>query len=504
MNARIAVILGLLLVSPALAQIEDTTPGSGLERLIEHIKTRNQSLDLQAQGVKAFEAGDLVEAERLFTEQAALDPTNFTAHYNLACMRALAGDTDGSWYHLTDALQNGFIDAFELRRDPSLASMRDDKRVIALLDNFDRMIEAHRTASIGAAGRWLGTGAERRTLDNLRIEVFSNHDEVATDDAVSELELVAGFARTFIPDLDNEADAQLDPWIVVTLPDQQRFMNWSIQTFGPSARESFSQIGGAYDHDARRLVARDLGATLRHEFFHVLLWRDMSHRGVAAPIWIQEGLASLVEDGRTGGGRFVPTASWRTNIAKRLEANAKLPKFEELTSLTHERFSTNRPLRQYALARTFFLFVHDRGALPQWYAQYAANATTDPNGLHALETVLGMNADDIHDAYRAWVRNLPMIAESADDLDVRLGVEVSNGDGDGPVVVGFTDTAARRDTGLRLRDVITGVNSQPTRDLQELIRILGDTRPGQTIAVNFRRGRLHKTTQVTLLDRHED
>ncbi len=501
MNRVVLIAVGVVLAGGAVAQIEDTTPNTGLESLIEHIQKRNTSLDLQAEGVKAFEAGDMVEAERLFTEQALLDPTNFTAHYNLACVRALAGDADESWAHITDALQNGFIDVFQLQRDPSLASMQDDRRVQALVSNFDRMIEAHRTASVGAAERWIGKRAERRTLEPLRIEVFSNHDEVSTDQAVVELEAVAEFARRLIPDLNNTDDAALDPWVVVTLPDQQRFMNWSVQTFGPAARGSFSQIGGAYDHDARRLVARDLGATLRHEFFHVLLWRDMSHRGVPAPIWIQEGLASLVEDGTTSGRRFTPVPSWRTNIAKRLEKNGRLPRIEELTSLTHERFSMNRPLRQYALARTFFLYVYEQGKLAAWYAAYAADAEHDPHGLKALEKVLGMNADDMHDAYRSWVRDLPMVAESADDLDVQLGVDVSNGDGDGPVVVGFADTKARRDTGLRVRDVITSVNGKPTRDLQELIRLLGGTHPGQNITVEFRRGRLHKSTKVTLRER---
>lgn len=490
--------LGLIAAS-VCAQSEDIVEPSGLERLVEHLRTRDESYKLQQQAVAAFEAGDLVEAERLFTEQAAIDPNNFTVHYNLACMRALVGEPDAAWAHIEDALRNGFIDAYELQRDQSLASMRDDRRMRALIENFDRLIASHRGASVAAAERWLGR-SERRTLEDLRIECLSHHDEISTDAAVREMELVAGFARSFMPGLSDAEAGTLDPWVVVTLPDPQRFMSWTIQTFGPAARESFSAIGGAYDHDERRLVAKDLGATLRHEFFHVLLWRDMTHRGVVAPIWIQEGLASLVEDGMDRGA-FVPVASWRTNIAKRLERNNRLPPIEELTKLTQERFSANRPLRQYALARTFFLFLYDRGVLGQWYAEYTKNAATDPDGLAALKTVLGMDAEAMHEAYRAWVRDLPMIAETADDLEVRLGVDLTNGDGDGPEVVKFTDRDARQETGLRLGDVITSVNGQSTRDLQELIRVLGERKPGETVNLEYRRGKLHGEARATLRER---
>jgi PDZ domain-containing protein len=503
MMRTVLIVLSMMFLG-SLAWAQDgtiTEPDSGVERLIDHIKQRNASLELQAKAVEAFNAGDLAVAERLFTEQAALDPDNFTVHYNLACMRALAGDSDAAWEHLTDALQNGFIDAYQLSRDQSLASMLTDRRVRALLENFPLMIEAHREASVEAAGRWLGKRAEHRTIETLRLEVFSNHDQRATDDAAEQLEQVAAFAATLIPDLTSPEAGALDPWVVVTLPDQGRFASWTIQTFGRAARGNFSAIGGAYDHDARRLVARDLGATLRHEFFHVLLWRDMTRRDIAMPIWIQEGLASLVEDGDLRGGRFVPVPSWRTNIAKRLEKNHRLPPIEKLTTLTHERFSMNRPLRQYALARTFFLYLYDRGVLSKWYRLYTDNAGEDPSGLAAFETVLGMNAEDMHKDYRAWVRELPMIAETAEDLEVRLGIDIDNGKGDGPRVTGFVDRDAKRTTGLKLRDVITAINGVPTRDLQELIRILDQARPGQTVTLDYRRGKLHGQAQVTLRKR---
>lgn len=499
-KVRALCALVLTFTPPALAQVEShDSPASVADRIASEFERRNRSAELQAQGVAAFEAGDYVKAEAIFEKQAEIDPGNFTVHFNRACVRAVQGDPDAAFEHLIDAVKTGFVDAHQLGRDESLACLQADPRLEALLDNWPRVIDSHRTANTESAQRWIGEHAEHRTLDALRIECLSNHDAISTDAAVRELELVATFAQTIIPDI-RTADA-LDPWVIVALPDQRRFMTWSVSTFGPAARQNYSQIGGAYDHDAKRLVAMDLGATLRHEFFHVLHWRDMSRRGVVTPIWIQEGLASLVEDCEVRGGAVVPVPSWRTNIAKRLEKNGRLPPIDELTKLSHERFSSARPLRQYALARTFFLYLLDRGVLAQWYQRAASANADDPSGLKALSELLDRTPEQIHADYRAWVASLPMVPENSDELDVTMGIRLETGSGEGPIILGFTIAAVRTESGLKLRDTITAINGQSTRDMQELIRILGNARPGQSITIDYRRGKLAGQTTLTLHQR---
>lgn len=493
-------VILLAFTAPASAQIESPdAPSSVADRIASEFERREKSAELQAQAVTAFESGDYALAQELFEQQAEIDPGNFTVHFNLACVRAVQGDSDAAMQHLVDAIKTGFVDAHQLRRDPSLASLQDDPRLKAMLDHWPRVIDSHRAANAESARRWIGEHAEQRTLQGLRIECLSNRDAISTDAAVRELELVAAFAQTIIPDI-RTADS-LDPWVIVALPDQRRFMTWSISTFGPSARQNFSQIGGAYDHDARRLVAMDLGATLRHEFFHVLHWRDMSRRGVVTPIWIQEGLASLVEDCEVRGGAVKPVPSWRTNIAKRLEKNGRLPPIEELTQLSHERFSSTRPLRQYALARTFFLYLLDRGVLAQWYQRTAAADADDPSGLKALSDLLDQTPQQIHADYRTWVSALPMVPENSDDLDVTMGIRLETGVGEGPVILGFTIPAVRSESGLKLRDTITAIDGQSTRDLQELIRVLGSALPGQSITIDYRRGKLAGRATLTLRKR---
>jgi C-terminal processing protease CtpA/Prc len=190
--------------------------------------------------------------------------------------------------------------------------------------------------------------------------------------------------------------------------------------------------------------------------------------------------------------------SWRTNIAKRLEKTGNLPRVEELSTLTHERFTANRPLRQYALARTFFLYLHDSSVLKTWYAQYGQAHAEDPLGLESLSRATGKSLDEIHADYRAWVRALPMVAETGEDLTATLGVQLDPGGGDGPRVMGFVEPGVRRSTGLRLGDVITSINGQSTRDLQEFIRVLARSAAGETVQLTYRRGRLHGASEVVL------
>ncbi|NIM60902.1 MAG: hypothetical protein GTO30_04390, partial [Acidobacteria bacterium] len=51
--------------------------------------------------------------------------------------------------------------------------------------------------------------------------------------------------------------------------------------------------GGIYEHERRRLIARDIGASLRHELTHAYHYADMDRLGQRHPLWVQEGIATL-------------------------------------------------------------------------------------------------------------------------------------------------------------------------------------------------------------------
>lgn len=510
--------------------------------MTERAEHEAQRAAYTARAIEAFRAGEYEEAERVLIEQLGFDGSNFVVHYNLACARAVQGRVDEANVDLRRAVELGFSNRHHLRADPYLRNLRGTEAFEALLSNWGAVLEMQRRSRVEQARGWMRGGLIERGDEDLRFDLLSSHDERATGEALVEMRRVADWAAGVMPGVADGSDER--PYVVVALPDQQDFLKWAFWTYGQRARQAFSGIGGAYEHDHKRLVAQDLGPTLRHEFFHVLHWRDMDRLGQIHPVWIQEGLASLVEDmdpvrivrrrtqpaaiggpppsvdpnlvpgeedagdaaeeNRTGlvEESFLPAASWRTNIVKRLARTGGLYPLTELAELDHQTFSTRRPLSTYAQARTVFLFLHDLGLLADWYETYTRDDAhgfgDDPRGLAALEAVFGAEIDAIEDRYRSWVmHDLAEVAETGGDLRGVIGVDIEQGEGDGPVVTNLPPGSRRR-TGLRRLDVITAIDGRGVRDMKELVRVLSDYEAGERVTISYRRVRLHGETEVVL------
>ena len=297
------------------------------------------------------------------------------------------------------------------------------------------------------------------------------------------------------------ANDNLDPWVILVLPSTDGFDLWATQTFGVASRGVGASVGGAYDHDRKRLVCGDLGATLRHEYVHVLHWRRMSRSGQTDPLWVQEGIATLVETvDLDSTGNLDPRPDWRTNIAGRLARAHRLMPLKKLTGLDFERFGSSRPLANYAVARSVFLWLYDLGVLPRFFEVLDETRTQDPTGLLAVARTAGVEPDKLDEAFGDWVLGLPIVAETGRDLTATLGVDVQVGPGDGLEVVSLTPEARRR-TGLATGAVITAIDARPTRDMHELIRVLSTYQPGQTVTISYRRGTVHSTTRAELVRR---
>ncbi len=491
---------GLLLIDEWL--LDEPVPEPRATRSAATPAQKAKARRLEQQAIQAIERGQLEKAEGLLEDQRKLTPTSHAVYYNLACVRSLMGLPAEAADMLAASIEHGFDDIHQLRRDPHLDALRAEPLYQQIVGAWPDILEARRHANVAGVRAWLDGRYEQAADDALRVTVLSAHNKTATRDSLDELSAIAAWADQSVFDgvLDPDLAAG-DPWVVVVLPSGKDFTQWSVGALGASARGNFSRVGGAYLHDLKQLVAQDLGATLRHEFLHVLHWRDMTRRGQSHPIWIQEGLCSLIEDYDRRGDRIAVTPSWRSNIVKRQLDIGRLDTIEKLASYDQRDFSSRRPLAKYAQARTVFLYLADTNKLGDWYASYTSAFDDDPTGIKALEAVFAKPIDQIEDDYRAWVRLLPMVPETGADLSATLGVEIENGDGDGPVVVSLS-TDARRRTGLRPDDRITAIDGAPTRDLQELIRRLGAYGPGATVELSVRRGfARHENLRATLIAR---
>ncbi len=473
------------------------------ETLEDRAERRRLASTASAAAAQAFAEGDYRAAKRHLEDHIEHAPESFVAHYNMACALAKLGDLEAAEQHLTKAIGFGFADLHQLRRDDYLAPLRDRQLYNDLLHGWPLVLDARKQANITRDEQFVPRKRERRTLEPLRLEIISAHDPTATNAAIGELEaLGAWLHENAFPEIQSEPWHSHAAWVNVVLPDPKQFGEWQMVTFGDESGSGFSTIGGAYDHDRKRLVSKDLGATLRHEFVHVLHWRDMSRTGQRHAMWVQEGIAALVEDYETSPtGQITPVPSWRTNMVKRLLDANRLLTLEQLAGTELDRFSASKPLAKYAHARAIFLYLNDHDAIPTFFREYEDTHRADPTGLTALRRALAIESqDELETSFRDWIAALPDVPETGDDLTASLGVEIEEGTGDGPKVVNLP-RGARERTGLRLGSVITAIDGRPTRDMHELIRVLGSYAPGDTVTLHHRRGRVHKTSDVRLLPR---
>ena len=146
---------------------------------------------------------------------------------------------------------------------------------------------------------------------------------------------------------------------------------------------------------------------LFHELTHVLMDTDFPD----APQWLQEGLATLHEavefrgpELGTGAGvlkspalletavalrrgrGLTPVLNWRGAILRLARDENRLPSVQRL--ITAASFRGPNEALDYAYARYFCLFLHQRGVLSRYYAALRERADTDPTGGRTLLEVM--------------------------------------------------------------------------------------------------------------------
>lgn len=477
--------------------LPDAIPQDSVEAATPDLESRAQKLAGDA--ARLLTQGNLPAAEKALRDQLKLQPGNFVVYYNLACARAMQNDPAGAGEWLVKSVEHGFSDIYQLRRDPTLRPVREDANYRAIVEHWPAILEARRDANLKGVKTIFKTGYAETRDEALRVIYLSAFDAGSTQSAVAELSLVARWCEAqFLPGLTDPAAAKDDAWAIVVLPSRADYEKWATLKYGVNAVKDTSMIAGAYDHDLKRLVSMDLGATLRHEFLHLLHWRMITRTGQTPPIWIMEGLGSVVEDYDARDGMLVPAPSWRTNISKRVEGLGNLPTVKQLADLSWRDFQLRRPLLNYAASRTVFMFLAQRGQLRPWADAYAAGFADDPSGLRAMETATGLSGPELQRELRTYVKSLPAVAETIKSGMASLGIDVDAGTGEGPVVAEVPRSRDGKPHPLRLGDVLTAIDGKPVRDLAELVRVLSGYKPGDVVEVSYRRGRSAGAAKMTL------
>lgn len=447
--------------------------------------------ELFDQGVQAAREERWEEARSIFERVIEAQPRNAQAHYNLACALAQQELPDHALSSLETAIAWGFSDFHHMAGDPDLEPVHDDRRFRVILAGWRELLDARAEADMEAVREAFGKGYAFERDEALRLQYASAFEPDSFEQARAEIERVASWARQHLFPVAAQQDTP-DPWVTVILPKQEHFRSF---VGGHS-------VGGIYDHSRRILAVQDIGPSLRHEFLHALHYRHMMRLRQDHPIWVEEGLAALVEDLEPDGeGSYRPALSWRTNTARRLAKGNRLTDWERLFTMEQDDFANRRPLANYAQARAVFMFLFERGALADWLAAYASSFDQDASGLVAIQETLSMDLRTAQREFRAWLLSKPEVAETIEEGEASLGVVVGQGEGDGPVVeevVVWRSGAEYRER-LVIRDVITAIDGVPTRTLEELIRALSSREVGDIVRVSVRRASLRLEIPVELV-----
>lgn len=450
--------------------------------------------------VRAFEAGEYAQARDAWVAQREAGDRSWTVLYNLACAESMLGNADEGVEYLLDAIGHGFVDFHTMERDPHLAAVREEPRYAAVVENWGKLLDARGEAELAGLMELMGDGYSANRDQGMRVNYVSALGDESVETANWETLRVKLWAEEQVFGPIGEIEGKPSAWVTVIVPTQGDFLKF-IRAWG---------VGGVYDKDQKRLVSRDIGASLRHEFFHVLHWREMERTGQAHPFWIMEGLACVVEDVEDDDlGGFTPVPSWRTNIVKRLARRGLLMKWEELASLPREQFVGNRGRAYYAQSRAIFMYLAEKGKLREWYSAYTAGFDEDPSGLDAIEAVFEMPLGAVQQQFRRWVHSLEEVAEQASPGDAGLGLSIGPGRGDG-VVVQQTVAGSRTrpewigDERLRKNDVILAIDGEPTPTLDEYYRIIGGYEVGDAVEIDARRGTLDLKVRARLIEEESE
>lgn len=474
---------GVMLVAGATAQPE----------------TREQRAELEKQFAQAFRIAQYEDAAALLERLMRLSPTDPLPHYNMACVRAKQGRLTDGEDSLRRAVELGYTAFDQMQRDADLAALRETETFKNLVAQAGALQDAAIDRRMERLRKGFGPSYKYEKDAALRLAFASGFEETSFMAAKEEVSRLAAWWKASVLAEGQPAPERPDPWVMVIWPNRRDWNEWAQKNFG--AR--FGSVGGIYDHNKHELVAQDLGPTMRHEFLHVLHWRDMMfHRQVHA-IWVQEGLCSLVEDvqfEKDSPAVLKPLPSWRTNSIKRLQEGGRVMSLKQLVTMQEEKFTGTKPLANYAAARAAFLYLADKGKLREWYAAYVEGFNEDATGAKAFERVFGKPLDQVDKEWKVWLRALPEVAEvnRPGSADLPFGINEA-GAGDGLTITSMT--AAARQAGLAVRDVVTAIDGKSVRDAGELARVLGEYKPGAVVEVAYRRGKTTGTAKVTLLGR---
>ena len=431
---------------------------------------------------------EAIELIAEYVREVERDPIMF---YNAACAHAQSGRPDAAAASLLDAIKAGFREFDTMEEDPDLEPLRDHPTYTAILEARDRVRTAPAAVPVAALEEWRrrhGDGRYRYETDaERRLQFASCLEDASHSEMRTTLERQHDWLeRNLFPKL-----AEYDVLVAIPSPRDAK------------AYFADATTTGVYEHARRRLVTRDTGQSLQHEFTHLMHYRHMETLRQTHPMWVQEGLASLFEDWEVlpdGNARFLPNTR-HNQVLRAVNANASLA-WKRLFALDAAGFMAKSQLL-YPQARSIFEFLAETGELGDFYAALCevsiglSRDNRDLAGERAIERAFGRPLAEVERDWKRWVKDRGPIDDTIGPGDGALGIEAAD-EADGARIKQTLPRSAARAGGLRIGDVIVGIDGKPVRSTRELRLAVAGKSAGDTVSVRFRRGEEYGETPVTL------
>jgi hypothetical protein len=446
------------------------------KRLAVHEFTR-RSIELLRQKKYAL-------AEAALTEALVLDPDHATNIYNMACLKALTNRPDDAMAYLERAANAGFTDFIHIDQDPDLTPLHALPRYKAMLAAKDLYQKRDADRAVASLRRQLG--------DKYLFDV--DYDTKLIFAANIDPQSLAAVKKWLTMQAKSQWEQLFahkpDQYVAIVLPspaDYRKIISKIIDKRG---------VEGIYIHSARMLIAGRLGQVMTHEFTHALHAGDLDPLGQEHPIWIVEGLASLFEAGQFEGEKLVPHDNYRLWHLRVAYRTGKLIPLEKLFTWKQAQFVANANLG-YGEASSVMLYLYEQDLVRKFYDTYKVNFEKDPTGRLTLEQVTGKPLKDFEREWQTWMFKRTPPATDIAVLGPVIGMYfVQENDGlkvDRIVGKGPADSA-----GVKMGDVVVGLNDLDVRDPNSLTPLLKEFKPGDSVLFKLRRGEEYLNLPLTL------
>ena len=369
------------------------------------------------------------------------------AWYNLACVESLTGHTDKAIACLKKAFDCGYADFRNLERDTDLDAIRQLPQFKEFLAHKGQIQRASAAKIAKELRRSLGSDYLIEVDDENRLIFAANLDRQTLDEVKQKL---TAQAKALWTDLFDNHFEQYETIVVASEKDADGMM-------GPS--------GGGYDSGSHRLVARQIGYSLVHEFTHVLHHADQDARGQIHPVWIAEGLATFSETSNRRTGVILGARCEMLALpgSRKPYGRTRSSRYGKFVSFDHNQYM-QQPSICYSEGRYLMMYLYSKGVLRKWYDAYVAGFKDDSTGGRAMEAVLGKNLDEIEKDFVAYAEALAPVAIrpiKGGSLGVNtLGPSDTSAAPDGLKIRSVVPRSGAFDAGLKPGDIITHVDGQ--------------------------------------------